>query len=72
MEAIYEQLAELLEVDQVEDTDVLADFECWDSLTILSIIAMASENYNVTLLAKEIADAKTVSGLISLIDNKKN
>lgn len=71
MEAIYEQLAELLEVDQVRDTDVLADFECWDSLTILSIIAMASENYDVTLLAKEITNAKSVSGLISLIDNKK-
>lgn len=72
MDAIYEQLAELLEVDQVEDTNVLADFECWDSLTILSIIAMVSENYDVTLLAKEITEAETVSGLISLIDNKKN
>lgn len=44
MEKMKEQLAELLEVDEVKDSDVLEDFECWDSLTILSIIAWASEN----------------------------
>lgn len=42
MEKMKEQLAELLEVDEVKDSDVLEDFECWDSLTILSIIAWAS------------------------------
>lgn len=67
MEAIYEQLAELLEVDQVNDNDVLEDFECWDSLTILSIIAWIAENYNKTYLAKDIKDAKTVGGIINLI-----
>lgn len=71
MEAIYEQLAELLEVDVVNDKESLVDFECWDSLTILSIIAMVSENYNVTLSAKEITNAATISGLIALIHNKK-
>ena len=32
MEKMKEQLAELLEVDEVKDSDVLEDFECWDSL----------------------------------------
>lgn len=62
-----EQLAELLEVDEVKDSDVLEDFECWDSLTILSIIAWASENYGKTLLAKDINKAKTVGGLLALL-----
>ena len=52
MEKMKEQLAELLEVDEVKDSDVLEDFECWDSLTILSIIAWASENYGKTLLGQ--------------------
>ena len=66
MEKMKEQLAELLEVDEVKDSDVLEDFECWDSLTILSIIAWASENYGKTLLAKDINKAKTVGGLLAL------
>ena len=67
MEKMNEQLAELLEVDEVKDSDVLEDFECWDSLTILSIIAWASENYGKTLLAKDINKAKTVGGLLALL-----
>ena len=67
MEKMKEQLAELLEVDEVKDSDVLEDFGCWDSLTILSIIAWASENYGKTLLAKDINKAKTVGGLLALL-----
>ena len=67
MEKMKEQLAELLEVDEVKDSDVLEDFECWDSQTILSIIAWASENYGKTLLAKDINKAKTVGGLLALL-----
>lgn len=64
---IYEQLAELLEADEVKDAEVLEDFECWDSLTILSIIALASEKYGKTLLAKDINEAKTIGGLVALM-----
>jgi hypothetical protein len=67
MEKMKEQLAELLEVDEVKDSDVLEDFECWDSLTILSIIAWDSENYGKTLLAKDVNEAKTVGGLLALL-----
>ncbi|MDR2085181.1 MAG: phosphopantetheine-binding protein [Bacteroidales bacterium] len=67
MEKIYEELAELLEVDNINDDDVLKEFEAWDSLTILSIIALASENYNKTLLAKDINGAENVGNLIALI-----
>ena len=67
MEKICEELAELLEVDSVQDDEVLTDFECWDSLTVLSIIALASEKDNKTLLAKDINASKTIGGLIALM-----
>lgn len=63
-------LAELLEVDVVTDQDNLKDFEAWDSLTILSIIAFCDEKFKVTLSAREINDAITVEGLKTLIKNK--
>ena len=70
MEQFLEQIAELLEEDAVKASDELKSFEAWDSLTILSIIAFADENYKVTLNAKEINESKTIGGLKELIDMK--
>ena len=70
MENFKAEMAELLEVDNVELTDELSSFECWDSLTILSIIALAGEKYNVTLSATEINKSHTVGGLKELIKLK--
>lgn len=71
MEKYLEQIAEILEEDTVNLTDELKSFEAWDSLTVLSIIAIADAEYNVTIDADEINMAKTVAGLKNLIDSKK-
>lgn len=71
MENFFEQIAELLEVDVVNEADELKSFEAWDSLTILSIIAMANENYGVVLNATEINEANTIAGLWNLIESKR-
>lgn len=71
MENFLEQIAELLEVDVVNEVDELKSFEAWDSLTILSIIAMANENYGVVLNATEINEANTIAGLWNLIESKR-
>lgn len=42
----------------------------WDSLAIVSFIAMIDESLGITLSPKKIADAKSVDDLIALIDNK--
>lgn len=70
MENFKNELAELLEVDWVENDQLLADFECWDSLTVLSIIALAGEAYNVTLSAAEVNNSKTIQGLEELVKMK--
>lgn len=71
MNNFREQMAELLEEDNVQMTDKLTDFEAWDSLTQLSIIALAGENYGVTISATELTEAVTVGGVKKLIDSKK-
>jgi acyl carrier protein len=70
MDNFITELAEILEVDNIELNDELASFECWDSLTILSIIAFAGENYDVTLSASEVKKSITVGGLEELIKSK--
>lgn len=71
MDEFLEEMCEVLEEDKVSMENELEEFEFWDSLTILSVIALASENYDVSLNADEINKAKTVGGLWELIQSKK-
>ena len=71
MENLKTELAQILEVEKLDLTQQLESFDCWDSMTILSIIALASENYNASISNREIVEAKTVDGLITLIESKR-
>lgn len=62
-----EQLADIFEVDAVDLNDNLEDFDAWDSLTQLTIISLADENYGVTISAKKLKEAKTIGGLKKLL-----
>lgn len=47
------------------------ELNAYSSLTALSIIAFADENFDVTISGKEIRDADTVQDLYELILSKK-
>ncbi len=70
MENFDSSIAEILEVDKVNPEDELVDFECWDSLTLLSIIALTDQQYKVNISANEVLAAKTIGGLKELINSK--
>ena len=72
MENFDSGIAELLEVDSVNENDSLESFEAWDSLTSLSIIAFIEENYSVNLSAADLLAAKTISGLKEMVLSKKD
>ena len=63
-------LAEILEEDVVNESDVLADFDAWDSLSILSILSYVSEHYKVQLKNDEVRAQKTVGDLANFIASK--
>ena len=69
MEKFKSIMAEVLEVDSIEMTDELTAFDSWDSLTILSIIAVVSDEYHVEFTREEIENSLTISGLKKLIEN---
>jgi acyl carrier protein len=71
MENFLNQMIELLEVDSVNPQDEITSFDAWDSLTSLSIIALADDEYSITITAKDILNAKTIEGLYQLILSKK-
>jgi acyl carrier protein len=72
MNEFLEQLADILEVEQVSPGDVLSGFDAWDSLAQLSIIALTEENYGVGIFASELKDTQTIEGLWELIESKRN
>lgn len=71
MENFQNELAEILEVDMLDMEQDLDSFETWDSLTILTIIALCDDQYNVSLTAEEINDSGTPKGLEKLIETRQ-
>lgn len=67
MEELLEQLADIFDEDEVKGTDVLEDFEEYDSLSVLTIISFIGQKYNKTLTAKQVRECKTAQDLYNLI-----
>lgn len=66
------KIADILDVESVAETDVLSSFEEWDSLSMLSAIAMCDANYGVNVTAMELKNVNTVASLWDVVQAKKN
>jgi len=71
VEKFLEEMAEILEVDNVKPQDNFTEFEAWDSLANLSVIALADSHYGVTISSLELKGVKDIAGIKQLIDSKK-
>ena len=69
MEDFLEKMAELFEEDSLQLTDTIVDFDAWDYLTSLSVIAYVGEEFQKTISAAQIIEARTIGGLYDLIKN---
>jgi acyl carrier protein len=65
------KIAGILEVSAVQESDDLKAFPQWDSLSILSVIAMLDADYRVNLKAADFQPVKTVGELWQLVQSKK-
>ena len=66
----YQRLAEILDVEEVKPENVLKDFDGWDSLAILSVLAMADAKYGVSIKADEIRSVVSAQDLANLVEAK--
>ena len=60
MNELLEKLAEILEVDELDVNKKFTDYEEWDSLCGLSIIAMLDSDYNMTMKNKDILEFNSI------------
>ncbi len=67
MDNFFVQLSEILEVDDVKPEDVLQDFENWDSLTVLSLLATLDASYGVNLTTNDLNQIKTAGELAVMV-----
>ena len=71
--AFYPKINEVLAVPNapVSGLSQLADLEGWDSLAIMSFIAMADTDYQVSLSAKAITQCASVDDLAALVEQSQ-
>lgn len=65
------EMADILEEDEVKESDEFRDFEEWDSLTALSIVALAGDKYKVTITGEELSNLDTIKEIFNLIKEKQ-
>lgn len=65
-----EVIAEILEVDSSElhEDQVLEEFETWDSVAVLSVIATMDEKFGKLPDASEVIKCKTVADLYRFME----
>jgi|TARA_B110000261_G_scaffold135298_1_gene152733 acyl carrier protein len=71
MQEFYKKLSDILEIDSIEDLDTLRDFEYWDSLTVLSILAMLDSELSVSLSVEELDECITAKDLYLMVEGKR-
>ena len=71
MDKFYAKLSEILEAESVKREDVLRDFDCWDSLTALAIIAMIDADFGINLTVEKLRELATAGDLEDYIKSQK-
>ncbi|MGA2281536.1 MAG: acyl carrier protein [Verrucomicrobiota bacterium] len=71
MDEFLTKIANILEEDVMKGTDELKAFAQWDSLAVLSVIAMLDANYGVNLRAADFEQVTTAGDLWNLVQSKK-
>ena len=60
MEELIQKLSEILEVEELDVTKKFSDYEEWDSLAVLSILAMLDSDYNTSMKASDVMSFSSI------------
>ena len=65
-----EKIAEVMdvEVEELSAEQVLADMDCWDSMTRLSLIVMMDDEFEKTLSGEQIRAFVTVQDILDYME----
>ncbi len=69
--AFLEELADILDVDVVEEAANLRDYASWDSLAVLSVVSIADSKFGFTLSVQDIKKLTTVADLWAFFEKNR-
>lgn len=68
MEQFIEKMIDVLDTEEDINADtVLEDLEEWDSLSLVSFVAMANASYGKKVQGKDVKSAETIADLYELV-----
>ena len=68
MEQFIERIIDVMDIEEKITADtILEDLEEWDSLSLVSFMAMANAAYGKKVVAADVKMAKTVADLYELV-----
>jgi len=67
-DSFCEKLAQVLDLEAVEPSDIIQDLPDWDSLAALSVVAMLDSRFGVHINASDLKRLTTVQDLMDFVD----
>lgn len=71
MTILTDQLLEIFEIEEVEPTIILRELELWDSLSVISLLAVLDEAYGINIEATILVDVVTVADLFLYVEQHR-
>ena len=68
--ALFAELFEDIDINEIKASTRFRDLEEWSSLIALSVIAMADEEYDVTLKGDDIINSNTIEDIFNIVKKR--
>jgi len=72
VEKLYQQLANILEDDEVSPDSKLKEYDTWDSLAALSLVAFVRTKFHVAITSEDLARVRTASELEAVVTSRQS
>lgn len=69
MDKFLKSLSEVFEREGIKPNDEFRDYEEWDSMAYLSVIAMIDDNYDIVIPGEEFANLNKIIDVYNYINN---
>lgn len=70
MEELISKLAEILEVEELDVTKKFQDYEEWDSLAALTIIALLDSDYHIVMKSSDLREFPSIEAFCHKVLDK--
>ena len=71
MEILIEEMLDIFEIDEINSEIVLRELELWDSLSVISLLAVLDDSYGINIEATEIVDVITAADLFASVEQRR-